>query len=69
MKSYRHNATKNSSAESDIKWTLCGKKFWTGCNQDSNGDNSVGKDGELKLYYLFIFCCCSCDDVLICIEV
>ena len=27
---------KNSSAESDIKWTLCGKKFWTGCNQDSN---------------------------------
>ena len=59
---------KNSSAESDIKWTLCGKNFWTGCNQDSDGDNSAGKDGELKLDCLFILCCCSYgDDVLICI--
>lgn len=31
---------KNSSAEGDIKWTLCGKKFWTGRMQSGDGKDA-----------------------------
>ena len=49
---------KSQVAKSDIKWTLCGKKFWTGCNQGSNSssveeNNNRGqekiKTGKVKL--------------------
>ena len=45
---------KSQVAKSDIKWTLCGKKFWTGCNQGSNSssveenNNRTGKDKDRK---------------------
>ena len=55
---------KSQVAKSDIKWTLCGKKFWTGCNQGSNSssveenNNRTGKDKDRKKFSckrLFIF--------------